>query len=527
MTLLPCYDDFNAIGAGFGFPVRFKVEASDDPEFKTGVALLWRHHDATFMADFENPGLAPFTTGGAKDDGIAGRYVRVTATKLAPRKDDFIFALAELQVTDASGKNVAQGKPVTALDSIEAPPRWRKANLTDGIAPVAQSPGEKEKLVQEREALLISFADDATKAKRAALLAESQRIAGELKKLPAPNAVYAGGIHTGSGSFAGTGATGGKPRPIFFLARGEVTQPGREVAAGTLSALTFTPARFSLAPDAPEGERRAALAHWITDPRNPLTWRSIVNRVWQYHFGRGLVETPNDFGRNGALPVASRTARLARRRVPRRRRIAQDAAPADRDERDLPAGRRRRNRRARRARSTPATRCSGGRIAASSKPKPCATPCSPSAASSTSPMGGPGLQDFVIEHPEHSPHYEYGLANPEDPEDVAALDLPLHRALADAAVDDLARLRRPVDPRGQAQRKPLRPASPRAAEQRLHAHAVAATSPSACSAKRPTSPHKSSAPTISPSAARRLPRSATGSPPLQRRTACRTSAACC
>ena len=51
-----------------------------------------------------------------------------------------------------------------------------------------------------------------------------------------------------------------------------------------------------------ESARRARLARWIIDPRNPLTWRSIVNRVWQQHFGRGLVSTPNDFGRMGALP---------------------------------------------------------------------------------------------------------------------------------------------------------------------------------------------------------------------------------
>jgi hypothetical protein len=61
------------------------------------------------------------------------------------------------------------------------------------------------------------------------------------------------------------------------------------------------PSRFSLAGQ-PEGERRAALARWITDERNSLTWRSIVNRVWQYHFGQGLVETPNDFGRMGGQP---------------------------------------------------------------------------------------------------------------------------------------------------------------------------------------------------------------------------------
>jgi hypothetical protein len=45
------------------------------------------------------------------------------------------------------------------------------------------------------------------------------------------------------------------------------------------------------------------LAHWLVDKHNPLTWRSIVNRLWQYHFGRGLVGSPNDFGRMGAVPT--------------------------------------------------------------------------------------------------------------------------------------------------------------------------------------------------------------------------------
>src|SRR6185503_2252737 len=51
-----------------------------------------------------------------------------------------------------------------------------------------------------------------------------------------------------------------------------------------------------------EGERRAALAKWISNTNNILTRRSIVNRVWHYHFGRGLVETPNDFGKMGGVP---------------------------------------------------------------------------------------------------------------------------------------------------------------------------------------------------------------------------------
>ena len=54
-----------------------------------------------------------------------------------------------------------------------------------------------------------------------------------------------------------------------------------------------------------EASRRAALADWLAAPDNPLTWRSVVNRVWSYHFGRGLCDTPNDFGRMGGIAFTS------------------------------------------------------------------------------------------------------------------------------------------------------------------------------------------------------------------------------
>ncbi len=411
VTLLPCFDDFNKIGAGFGFPLRFKIEASDDPEFKTGVTQFWRRHDETFMADFKNPGLKPFSTSGAKDDGIAGRYVRVTATRLAERKGDFILALAELQVFDLAGKNVALGMPVSALDSIEAPPRWRKTNLTDGLAPAAPSADEKSELINQRDALLLSLADENVKSKRTALLSEAESIGVELKKLPKPNIVYAGGIHTGSGSFVGTGAKGGKPRPIFLLSRGQVTQPLKEVGPGALSALSFEPARFTLPPDHSEAQRRATLANWITAEQNPLAWRSIVNRVWQYHFGRGLVESSNDFGHNGAMPShpelldwmardfrdgggsLKRLHKLILMSTTYRQASASNPAAEKMDANNALLWRQNR-------RKLDAEAVRDSVLAVSGK--------------LDLTMGGAGWQDFVIEHPEHSPHYQYDLANPED-----------------------------------------------------------------------------------------------------------------
>jgi hypothetical protein len=93
------------------------------------------------------------------------------------------------------------------------------------------------------------------------------------------------------------------PRAIHELNRGDVERGGKLVTPGALSCITELEADFALGRPEDEGSRRAALAAWIANPRNMLTWRSIVNRVWHYHFGRGLVDTPNDFGRNGSLPT--------------------------------------------------------------------------------------------------------------------------------------------------------------------------------------------------------------------------------
>jgi len=75
------------------------------------------------------------------------------------------------------------------------------------------------------------------------------------------------------------------------------------VTPGGLSCIPQVSADFGLPADASDAERRLRLAAWITDPRNPVTPRVIVNRVWQYHFGRGLVASPSDFGVGGETPT--------------------------------------------------------------------------------------------------------------------------------------------------------------------------------------------------------------------------------
>jgi hypothetical protein len=94
-----------------------------------------------------------------------------------------------------------------------------------------------------------------------------------------------------------------QPAPTRQLRRGDVRTPGEVVAPGGLPAIRHLSSEFGLGPDAPESQRRRRFAEWLTDRRNPLPARVMVNRLWQFHFGQGLVATPNDFGRSGARPT--------------------------------------------------------------------------------------------------------------------------------------------------------------------------------------------------------------------------------
>jgi hypothetical protein len=91
--------------------------------------------------------------------------------------------------------------------------------------------------------------------------------------------------------------------PTHILQRGDVEKKGDEVHAAPPALGKEPPADFDLAADAPEGKRRLKFAEWVASADNPLTARVMVNRVWHYHFGTGLVATPNDFGYNGERPT--------------------------------------------------------------------------------------------------------------------------------------------------------------------------------------------------------------------------------
>lgn len=172
------------------------------------------------------------------------------------------------------------------------------------LAVTADAPSQAAALPVEIEAALA--ANPRTDAQKLAIAAHAFRlIADEARaKFPPQAVVYAAG--------ASVKIPGGEPTPqpkslaapkvVNVLHRGEFNKPGAVAEPGALSALTHLPARFALKNPQHEYERRAALAEWLAHRDNVLMWRSIVNRVWHFHFGRGLCDTPSDFGKMGGAP---------------------------------------------------------------------------------------------------------------------------------------------------------------------------------------------------------------------------------
>ncbi len=91
--------------------------------------------------------------------------------------------------------------------------------------------------------------------------------------------------------------------PTHILAVGNYSRPQQEVQPGFLTLLDPNPAKIVPPANAESTGRRTALAKWLTDPENPLPARVMVNRIWHYHFGRGIVGTPSDFGIMGERPT--------------------------------------------------------------------------------------------------------------------------------------------------------------------------------------------------------------------------------
>lgn len=197
---------------------------------------------------------------------------------------------------------------MASLEELEAPYRKRVylarlAKLSDGDRTAHETPEEKRTALQKEIVVntarrLVVTPKEVTAAMPSLHQAEQVRLQRELKKFdahkpaPLPTAMAI--------------QDRGKAPKAYVLKRGELQNPGEEVQPGWLTILSpgqrAEPAVIQ-APSPGLTGRRSALAKWITRKDHPLTARVMVNRIWQHHFGRGVVATPNDFGLRGTRPT--------------------------------------------------------------------------------------------------------------------------------------------------------------------------------------------------------------------------------
>ena len=146
---------------------------------------------------------------------------------------------------------------------------WSPAHAFERVRKEVTTPGEAKQLA------------DLTRQ-----LADIDKRIADLPKLPS----------------AWVGTHQAKPAPTFVQKGGDPTKPAGQVVPASLQVLDRVTPKYKLKADADEGERRVALANWITRD-NPITARVLANRLWHYHFGTGLVDTPSDFGFLGSKPT--------------------------------------------------------------------------------------------------------------------------------------------------------------------------------------------------------------------------------
>jgi hypothetical protein len=191
------------------------------------------------------------------------------------------------------------------IAKLEEPHRRRfreeKLSKLSEDAQLAHRKPERERTAAERELVektgrLISVsAEEVSRALSSAEEARRRELGNEIKKFDGlrPRALpVAMGLRDPEGA---------APR-TFLLHRGELTNPGEEVAPGFPGVLPGGAAGEGAEAGRQVAGRRARLARWIARPENPLMSRVMANRLWQHHFGRGIVPTPSDFGLRGERP---------------------------------------------------------------------------------------------------------------------------------------------------------------------------------------------------------------------------------
>jgi hypothetical protein len=225
---------------------------------------------------------------------VAGRAEREAHQKKNAQIDRQIKTLKDsLKTIAASFHEQARAERVQLLE-----PAVRAALLKAEATPEKQRSAEQKNLLQKHaQALAVPEADLGRRFPEYAALRDQvmRSLAAREKERPRPLENLAVLVETDA-----------NPPVHHLLPRGQHNAAGPEVQPGVPAALC-TSGNFYRVAARPKGQissgRRTAFARWVTSPQNPLFARVMVNRIWQHHFGTGLVATPDNLGKSGARPT--------------------------------------------------------------------------------------------------------------------------------------------------------------------------------------------------------------------------------
>ena len=227
------------------------------------------------------------------------REIRTEAAKIdkqrTERQQQYVQRAIDAQI--AALPNDVQTQVRTAL---KTPVAKRNAQQKQLLAEHPEIPATSKTLAQFDPAgaaelqKLQQAADDLRKTQKADKLKALQAQAAEIRKQKKTE-----------GFIRALTEVPGQIPTTFLFARGDHEQPQQEISPAGLSILSHLPLQPISTNDAkrPTTGRRMSLAHRLTDGRHPLTARVLVNRLWAHHFGRGIVDTPGDFGVLGSRPT--------------------------------------------------------------------------------------------------------------------------------------------------------------------------------------------------------------------------------
>ena len=274
------------------------VSASQNPDARTGYQIdefeAWTAgENSRNVASAAAGGKAEGASRVAQDfadaysarqtiDGILGATwiaegPTLTITFAAPTKID--------RVVFSSNRDSTFSKPFPAEYRIEVSQdgsRWSTVASSEDRKPIGTA--------HRRWRLIQSEIKEEERAQLADIGRQQGEVAAKIAALPQLPVWWVGNFE--------------QPSPdVKVYIGGSPTKQGDPVNPSSPSLLQDVQPAYTLPPNAPERDRRLALAKWLTSPQNPLTPRVMVNRVWQYHFGTGIVDTPSDFGYMGGRPT--------------------------------------------------------------------------------------------------------------------------------------------------------------------------------------------------------------------------------